>query len=278
MTEQTASRASRHWPGERVLRNGYRLYWWLEIMLVLAFYGIYSAVRNGTEGAAGTAFENARNLVRFEETIWLYHEELLQDWAMRWQPLVVAMNYFYGSFHLFLTAVVGIWLFRRHTDDYPLWRNTLLVTTALALIGFISWPLMPPRLLPAGYGFVDTLARYPTFWSFNSGAVSEVSNQFAAMPSLHCAWALWVACVCVPRARTRAVRIAVAAYPVVTVIAIVLTGNHYFLDAVGGFAILGIGYLVARAVTRAGRDTKRAAQREPRDDDRRDGREKVAAP
>jgi len=279
MSEHTDAPATRHWPGERVLRNGYRLYWWLEVMLVLAFYGIYSAIRNTNEGAASTAFENARELIRLEEAIWLYHEEVLQEWALRWQPLVVAMNYFYGSFHLFLTALVGIWLYRRHTDDYPLWRNTLLVTTAVALVGFISWPLMPPRLLPAGYGFVDTLARYPTFWSFNSGAVSEVSNQFAAMPSLHCAWALWVACVCVPRVRSRAVRAAAAAYPVVTVIAIVLTGNHYFLDAVGGFAILGIGYMVARAMTRAGRRGEVGDRRELGDGgDKRDGREKVAAP
>ena len=111
---------------------------------------------------------------------------------------------------------------------------------------------MPPRLLPESYGFVDTLAKYPTFWSFNSGAVSKISNQFAAMPSVHCAWALWCACVMVPRARRRWVKIAFVLYPVGTVTAIVLTGNHYILDAVGGFAVLGIGYAFARTVTRAG--------------------------
>ena len=257
MNDETNQIPRTQWPGARVLRNGYRVYWWLEIMLVLAFYGVYSAIRNGTEGETASAFTNARHLIRAERALGLYHEELLQDWALHWQPLVVTMNYFYGSFHLFLTGLVGIWLFRRHADDYPLWRNTLLITTALALVGFITWPLMPPRLLPADYGFVDTLARYPTFWSFNSGAVSKISNQYAAMPSLHCAWALWVACVCWPRVRSRAARVAAAAYPVLTVIAIVLTGNHYFLDAVGGFAILGVGYIVARAVTRAGRSPAR---------------------
>jgi len=102
------------------------------------------------------------------------------------------------------------------------------------------------------YHFVDTLAKDPAFWSFNSGAVNKISNQFAAMPSVHCAWALWCACAMVPRARRRWVKIAFVLYPVGTVTAIVLTGNHYVLDAVGGFAVLGIGYALARTVTRAG--------------------------
>ena len=74
----------------------------------------------------------------------------------------------------------------------------------LALIGFKLFPLMPPRLLlDASYGFVDTLARYPTFWSFNSGAVSKISNQYAAMPSVHVAWATWCALVFAPRVKHR---------------------------------------------------------------------------
>ena len=101
-----------------------------------------------------------------------------------------------------------IYLYRKWTDDYPRWRNTLGIATGLALIGFAFFPLMPPRLLDRhrtypfvrhNYGFVDTLAKDPTFWSFNSGAVSKISNQFAAMPSVHCAWALWCACALVPR-------------------------------------------------------------------------------
>jgi hypothetical protein len=154
--------------------------------------------------------------------------------------------------HFVVTAGVGIYLFRKWSNDWPLWRNTLAITTALALIGFILWPLMPPRLLPESYGFVDTLAKYPTFWSFNSGAVSKISNQFAAMPSVHCAWALWCTCVMVPRVRGRWVKAAFVLYPVATVTVIVLTGNHYILDAVGGFAVLGIGYALARPLTRAG--------------------------
>ena len=122
------------------------------------------------------------------------------------------------------------------------------------------WPLMPPRLLPRRYGYVDTLAQYPTFWSFNSGAVNKISNQYAAMPSVHCAWALWCACALVPRLQHRGRSASPPSTRSCTVTAIVLTGNHYFLDAVGGFAVLGIGFLLARRFTRAGRGARPSPQ------------------
>jgi len=251
-TELPASRGFRL-PGGRELRDGRHLYWWIEILAILAFYMVYSAIRNANEGGTADAFANARELMRWQRALGINHEEWLQDWALHLRPLIIAMNYVYGSLHFVVTAGVGIFLYRRWSNDFPLWRNTLAVTTALALIGFILWPLMPPRLLPESYGFVDTLAKYPTFWSFNSGAVSKISNQYAAMPSVHCAWALWCACVAVPRVRRHWVKVLFALYPALTVTAIVLTGNHYVLDAVGGFAVLGVGYGVARTFTRAGR-------------------------
>ena len=159
-------------------------------------------------------------------------------------------NYFYGSMHFIVTSGVMVFLYRKWSDDYPTWRNTLGIATAIALIGFTLYPLMPPRLLPAHYGF-DPLTHYPTFWTFNG--VKNISNQFAAMPSVHCGWALWCACALVPRLKRTWAKWLAAIYPVITVAVIVLTANHYFLDAVGGFAVLGVGALLARAFTRAGR-------------------------
>ncbi len=164
------------------------------------------------------------------------------------------MNYFYGSLHFVVTiGARHLPLRRAGATTTPSGANTLAIATALALIGFRFWPLMPPRLLSDSYGYVDTLARYPTFWSFNSGAVAKISNQYAAMPSVHCAWALFCACVFVPRVRSTWAKVLAGFYPLATVTVIVLTANHYFLDAVGGFTILGIGYVASRLVTRAGR-------------------------
>jgi hypothetical protein len=256
-SEAVTARRHRRLPGARVLRDGAVLYWWLELLLAGAFYAVYSAIRNSNEGGTSTARQNAIELIGWQKTLGINHEETLQRWALHFKPLMIGSNYFYGSLHFVATAGVMIYLFRRWSDDYPIWRNTLAVTTAIALIGFMFWPLMPPRLMPDSYGFVDTLAKYPTFWTFNSGAVNKISNQYAAMPSVHCAWALWCACALVPRVKHTWARVLAVLYPVATVTAIVLTANHYFLDAVGGFAVLGIGYLLARAFTRAGRSRPR---------------------
>jgi hypothetical protein len=253
-THVERSRPLRHkLRGGRRLRDGHYLYWWVEILAVVVFYVLYSTVRNLHHGNADEAFRHARDLISLERDLAIYHEQAIQNWALGWRPLIIAANYFYGSLHFIVTGGVMIYLYRKWSDDYPLWRNTLAVGTGLALIGFAFFPLMPPRLLPHHYGFVDTLAKDPAFWSFNSGAVSKISNQFAAMPSVHCAWALWCACALVPRLKHVWAKVLAVIYPMTTVTAIVITANHYFLDAPAGFLALGLGYLAARSFTRAGR-------------------------
>jgi hypothetical protein len=237
----------------------------VEILFALAFYLVYSGIRNLNHGNASEAFHHAVDLVDLQKSLGIYWEEHIQSWALGVRPLILFANYFYGSLHFIATAGVMIYLFRRWTNDYPMWRNTLAVTTGIALIGFALFPLMPPRLLPAHcadhpalecrgeYDYEDTLAKDPAFWSFNSGAVNKISNQYAAMPSVHCAWALWCACALVPRLRRRWAKLLAALYPVATVTSIVVSANHYLLDAVAGFMVLGIAYLTARAFTHAGR-------------------------
>jgi PAP2 superfamily len=252
----------RRLPGGRTLRDGHRLYWWGELLAVLIFYGVYSFVRNLHHGSEAQAYQHAKDLIDVQKALGINHEQAIQAWALGSRAFIIAANYFYGSLHFIVTAGVMIYLYRRWTDDYPRWRNTLGIATGLALIGFAFFPLLPPRLLDSysqvhhlgiHYGFVDTLAKDPAFWSFNSGAVNKISNQFAAMPSVHCAWALWCACALVPRLKHVWAKVLAAIYPAMTVTVIVVTANHYFLDAVGGFFVFGVGYVLARIFTRAGR-------------------------
>ncbi len=107
------------------------------------------------------------------------------------------------------------------------------------------------------YGFVDTLARFGGSWSFDSGAMRDVSNQYAAMPSLHIAWSLWCAAVLVPRLRHRWSKALAASYPAFTLLAVVVTANHYFLDAVGGAITLAGGYAIGRIATELGQRSRR---------------------
>lgn len=236
------------------------IHWWREIAYIVGFYAIYTLVRNQFGSAAvGTvhAFHNAVRVIDLEKALGLFHEATIQGWFLGEPWVLRALNIFYGSFHFVVPAAVLVWLAARHPRDYPTWRNTILIGTGLALIGFSLFPLMPPRLLcDCAYGagpaagadglphFVDTLASYGGLWSFSNSTMQSISNQYAAMPSLHFGWALWCALVLVPRVRHRWAKALAAAYPVVTLLTIIVTGNHYWLDAVGGAAVIGLGWLI----------------------------------
>ncbi|MGI8810594.1 MAG: phosphatase PAP2 family protein [Acidimicrobiales bacterium] len=217
------------------------------MLYIAAFYGVYSFIRN-TQGSATVsaahAFSNAREVIRAERALGLYFEEAVQEAFLDSRWFVQFWNLFYGTFHFVVTIAALVLLFRRFPDRYPRWRNTLAATTALALIGFATYPLMPPRLLPESYGFVDTLRVYGGLWSFESGPVAQVSNQYAAMPSLHFAWSAWSALVLYPMVRRPWARAAVLAYPAATTFAVAVTANHFRLDTAGGALVLGVGALV----------------------------------
>jgi hypothetical protein len=166
-------------------------------------------------------------------------------------------NVLYGTLHFVVTAGALVWLYRRFGSDYPLWRNTLAFTTGLALLVYGLYPLMPPRLLPdcgtygaclSQYPYVDSLATIGGLWSFDSGTMQSISNQYAAMPSLHFAWASWAFLALRPRLVHRWSRVAITVYPWLTLWVIVVTANHFWLDAAGGAAVLALGYAAARAV------------------------------
>jgi hypothetical protein len=227
---------------------GHRLRWWREAIYVLLFYGVYSFIRNqfGSEAVSEATARDHAELVRtIERAIGSFHEESIQDAFLGSRWFVQFWNLFYGTFHFIVTTFCIVWLFRRFPERYVKWRTTLAATTALALIGFATFPLMPPRLLPE-WGFVDTLKTYGGLWSFDSGAMQKVSNQYAAMPSLHFGWSTWCALVLVPTLRSRWLRVLAAVYPALTLFAIVVTGNHFWIDALGGAVVLGVGYLVGR--------------------------------
>jgi len=249
--------------GASAARPLVRLRWWHEALSVAVFYSIYTTVRNQFGSAAvapSVALENAKDIIRLERRLGLFVEERVQDLFLDWTPFIRFWNVYYGSFHFVVTIGALVYLFLRQPHRYPTWRDTLAVTTGLALVGFSTFPLMPPRLLNdcgeygaclAGYDFVDTLVDPGGLWSFDSGTMQTISNQYAAMPSLHFAWSFWCFLVLYPHVRRRLTRVLVAAYPWLTLFAIVVTANHYWLDAVGGAIVLAVGYVVGSRIAPA---------------------------
>src|SRR5690242_10058358 len=143
---------------EQASRARPRLYWWREILYILAFYGIYTFIRNQFGSAAvspARAYHNATKVIRIERLFGLFKEQALQHFFLSWTWFIKFWDVYYGTFHFVVSIGVLIWAFYRIPHRYALWRNTLAFCTALALIGFATFPLMPPRLLPANYHFVD---------------------------------------------------------------------------------------------------------------------------
>ena len=223
-----------------------------EIALAASFYGLYTLSRD-LQGSASVSYANAlRNASRVigvERYLGIFHEEALQRTLIGHRVIIETANVFYGSLHMVVTVFVLVVVYRTNRVSYRHARNALAATTALALIGFAAFPTLPPRLLPSRYGFVDTLPRFGTLWSFDSGAVAKLSNQYAAMPSLHFAWALWCALSLAPILHNKSARIVVYLYPVITLTVIIATANHFILDALSGAAILAIGHVIAGRVT-----------------------------
>lgn len=249
--------------------------WWLEVLYAAAFYAVYSYIRNRF-GSASVSVEqalgNAERVIDAEAFFGLYHEETIQSWFVSpavdgpvyafagARALLQLWNIFYGTVHFIVTAGALIWVFRKFPADYSKWRNTLAFTTGLALVLYAAFPLMPPRLLPdcgqfgaclEQYRYVDTLADVGGLWSFESETMQSISNQYAAMPSLHFAWALWAWLALRRRVRAGWARVAISLHPWVTLWVIVVTANHFWLDALGGAAVFGIAYAAAAAIERA---------------------------
>lgn len=228
------------------------LRWWREVLYCVAFYALYTAVRDirgDKPVSVAMAYTNAKRIIGLERTFGLFQERRIQGWFLHSHLVIKLFDDYYGSAHFVITFLVLLYLFRREPGRYPLWRNTLALTTGLALIGFAFFPLMPPRLLPVdAYHFVDTLKQIGGLWSFDSGPVSSVSNQYAAMPSLHFGWSLWCAWSMHESLPGRRWRWVVWLYPALTLVCIVATGNHYLADAVGGTITFGLGYAGARMI------------------------------
>jgi len=232
------------------------LNWFRELLLIGIFYAVYSWVRNqfgSATVAPDLALRNAGQMIDLERFVGLYIEADIQSWFIGWDPFLRFWNIFYGTLHFIITLGALLYLYFRQPKAYPRWRTIGLTTTGLALIGFAAYPLMPPRLLGncgtygaclEGSPYVDTVAELGGLWSFDSGMMENLSNQYAAMPSLHFAWACWSYLALKPFVQHRLSRAAISLYPACTLFAIVVTANHYWIDAIGGGLILWVGYLV----------------------------------
>jgi hypothetical protein len=205
----------------------------VEVLLLVLTYVTYDAGRGLVRGGASVAVVHARSIANLEQHLGLLHEVDVQRAIIHLPGVAALFDFGYDFLHLSVTGGVLLWLYVRHRDAYPRVRTTLLAATCLALVGFTLFPSAPPRL--AGIGIADTLSLASD--TAHSGVLQFLYNPYAAMPSLHMAYAAIAGACLYQWGRHRWVRCIGVAYPLFVAVEVVATGNHFFLDLVAGVAI-----------------------------------------
>ncbi|MFJ4520834.1 phosphatase PAP2 family protein [Streptomyces sp. NPDC088810] len=235
-----------------------------EFLLVAGLFLVYKLGRQLATGHTGEAYRNARRVWHLERTVHLPHETAVQSALLHGDTLVHVANTYYATVHFPATLAFLVWLYLRRPAHYVWARRVLAVVTSAALVLPFTFPLAPPRML-AGTGLIDTARVYgPSVYGPPSS--DHLSNQFAAMPSLHFGWALMLAIGLIAATRSRWRRLWLL-HPLITLLVIVGTANHYWLDAIVATAMLGLVLAAIhpphRTATTAARGTGRLNTPEP---------------
>jgi hypothetical protein len=234
----------------RVLPQG-----WLDALrqlsLFAAAYFAYRLVRGIVEGDANAAFAHARSLISIERGMHLFVEPSIQAWASGSHFVMVLASWLYVNAQGSITIAALLYLYLRHNRNFYFVRNMFMIAMGIALVGYTVFPTAPPRFMPE-WGFMDTVSDFtPVNVSHTSTSMSTLFNPYAAVPSMHVAFALMIGWPLAMLARTSVVRVLWIVYPFVMTFVIVVTANHFILDALlGALTAVASAYgavLLARA-------------------------------
>ncbi len=227
--------------------------WWKvaqELVAVAVFLYVYELIRDNIVQSGELAIRHAMWVVDAEKAVGLFQERGMQSVFLHSYGLIHAFNLYYGGTHFIVPAAALIWLGVRHPQHYARARNLLAVTTAVGFTCFWLLPVAPPRLLPKKFGIVDTI-HHLGGTRLEANLMDRAGNAYAALPSLHVAWAVWVTIALYPLLRTRTARVIAVVYPILTTIVVVATGNHFIADCVTGAALIfAVAWVLDRLRTR----------------------------
>jgi len=211
-------------------------------------YGTYLAFAKVVFPSSDSiALRNAEFIVELSDGLGLSWELMWQRWTIDAGSLVVRVfNWYYLLAFWPSILSLAVFTYIRHQCLYRRYRTLIVISTILALISFSVFPVAPPRMLP---GFVDTIQVYgPSI--YGGEGMMPLYNSLASTPSLHFSWTVLTACVLWGLV-WRHLRHLVLAYPSIHFVSIVVTGNHYVVDAVAGLIVVGLTltlYVLVRRV------------------------------
>lgn len=219
-----------------------------EIALVALAFLLYFIVRGQVHDDYNAALDNARRIIDWERDLGIYWEPRLQDWTIGHRALVEVMNFIYFWLDFPLIVALGFWFYFTQRHTYTVVRDALLLSGAIALVIYFTFPVMPPRLLPGGE-FVGTIEKYNDL-SYQASSTAAFVNPYAAVPSLHFGWAMILGGAMFLTLKPWPLRLFGLALPWLQLAAIVLTANHFILDAFVGLLVCLAGLLLALAAQR----------------------------
>ncbi|MDO8119823.1 phosphatase PAP2 family protein [Isoptericola sp. b490] len=214
-----------------------------ELCLLVGVYVAYTVVRSFADSDLSPAQHAAGNLLGIERRLGLDVEAGAIHLLLHSELAAVAASVWYSAAHYIVTPLVLVAIYRHRPHLYAPVRRGLLVATCAALVGFLLMPTAPPRLV--GPPFVDVLATTSDYgwWGGHASvppAMASLTNDLAAFPSMHCGWALWVALATWAATSSTALRVAAWSYAVITAVVVVVTGNHWVLDVLAGWALVAV--------------------------------------
>ncbi|MFD5280123.1 phosphatase PAP2 family protein [Streptomyces rubrogriseus] len=231
-----------------------------ELLLVAGLFLVYKSGRRLATGETAEAFRNAHHVWDWERALRLPDEGAVQSLLLHGDTLIHVANTYYAAVHFPATVAFLVWLYLRRPAHYLWARRVLAAVTGAALVLHLLFPLAPPRML-AATGLIDTARLFgPSV--YGPPRTDTLSNQFAAMPSLHFGWALMLAVGLIVATRTRW-RWLWLLHPLVTLLVIVGTANHYWLDVIVATALLGLALAVLRVPERPRRPRCALPHRRP---------------
>ena len=204
----------------------------LKALTAASLFGCYALVSSLAEiGPRTAAHHNAGVVWRIQEILHLPSEAWLQSLVLPYTALIHVLNEYYALAHFPATLLFALWIALNHRESWVRVWASLTMMTLLCLVVDAVFPVAPPRLYPP-LGMIDTLSRFgPDL--YGNHAVSQVADQYGAMPSLHFGWSVFVAWGVIRYAtHLRRFRWLAILHPVMTLAAVTLTANHYWLDCI----------------------------------------------
>jgi PAP2 superfamily len=239
----------------RVLQARLLPHGWLDalrqVSLFAAAYLGYRLVRGLVEGDANAAFAHARDLISLERTLHLFVEPSIQAWASGSHLVMVLSSWLYVNAQTTVTFGALLYIYLRHNRNFYFVRNMFMIAMAIALVGYTAFPTAPPRFMPE-WGFIDTVSDFTgVHVSHTSAAASALFNPYAAVPSMHVAFALMIGWPLARLSRHRVVSVLWMLYPFLMAFVIVVTANHFIFDALLGALTAGASAYGASWLARA---------------------------